>query len=251
MRTVIGFIIFLGFVFSTWPAEAPEQINQDYEDINHEGSTWLDKNGLAWDLTRCDLNVSYTLDMSGYYPPFKKSEWSMVGIGSGAWAWMTSGAPSASVTNPGRNDMDDKLHLGSLPNKYDETSYDVLYPNQIVSDPIGDPWSNFGIWFDRDGVAKGQEKFWGLKSGATFDTEGIYDVKLDYHAVDDSQGTVFSTVNGIRTGFYNDWRDGIPEYYPVGMSFSGDLTNVKVFASVWGENVKVTDIQATGCLSLP
>jgi hypothetical protein len=251
MRTIIASIVLLGFVYSTWAVAAAEQITKDYEDITHEGSTWLDRNWQAWDLTQCDLNLSYTLDMSGYYPPFKDSEWSMVGIGSGAWAWMTSGAPSASITSPERNDMDDKLHLGSLPNKYDETGYDVLFPDHIVSDPIGDPWSNFGIWFDRDGISKGQEELWGLKSGATYDTGGIYDVELVFHAIDRSHGTVFSIVNGTRTGFYDDWRDGIPEYYPVGMSFSGELTNVKVFASVWGESVEVKNIQASGCKPSP
>jgi hypothetical protein len=251
MRIFFGLIVFLGLMFSISSAEEPEQISRNYEEITVEGSTWLDQNGYAWDLTRCDLNLSFTLDMSDYYPPFKSTEWSMVGIGSGAWAWMTSGAPNASVTNPERNDMDDKLHLGSLPNKYDETSYDVLYPDLIMSDPIGDPWSNHGIWFDRDGIARDQEQLWGLVSGATYDTAGVYTVDLTYHAIDSSLGTVFSRINGIKTGFYNDWRDGIPEYYPVGMSFSGDLTRVKVFASVWGENVKVLDIQATGCLTLP
>ena len=175
----------------------------------------------------------------------------MVGIGSGAWAWMTSGAPSASITNPDRQDIDDKLHLGSMPNKFDETSYDVLFPHNIVSDPIGDPWSNYGIWFDRDGVAKGQREFWGMDYGSTYNTRGVYEVELVYHAIDSSLGTVFSTINGIQTGFYDDWQNAEPDYFPVGMSFSGDLDRVKVFASVWGENITVTDIQAKGCQSLP
>lgn len=251
MKTIIGLIVFLGLVLSIWSIDAPERINKDYDQVIFEGSSWLDKYGQAWDLTRCDLKLSYTLDMSSYFPPWKSSEWSMVGIGSGAWIWMTSGAPNASVTNPERNDIDDKLHLGSLPNKYDETSYDVLYPDRIVSDPIGDPWSNYGIWFDRDGVSESQEELWGLEAGATYDTGGIYIVDLVFHAIDNSTGTAFSTVNGIQTGFYDDWRDGKPEYYPVGMSFTGDLSTVKVFASVWGQDVKVRDIQASGCLSLP
>jgi len=251
MRILIGFIVLLGLLISTWPAEAPEQIKMNYDEIALEGSSWLDKNGQAWDLTRCDLNLSYTLDMSAYYPDWKHTEWSMVGIGSGAWVWMTSGAPGASITNPDRQDLDDKLHLGSMPNKLDETSYDVLYPNNIKSEPIGDPWSNYGIWFDRDGVAKGQSEFWGMDYGSTYSTGGVYEVEIVFHAVDSSLGTVFSTINGIQTGFYEGWNNTEPDYFPVGMSFSGDLSSVKVFASIWGDNVRVTDIQASGCQSLP
>jgi hypothetical protein len=251
MRVLIGVIVIIGLLISTWPDEAPEQIKINYDEIVLEGSSWLDKNGHAWDLTRCDLNLSYTLDMSAYYPDWKHTEWSMVGIGSGAWVWMTSGAPSASITNPDRQDIDDKLHLGSMPNKFDETSYDVLFPHNIVSDPIGDPWSNYGIWFDRDGVAEGQREFWGMDYGSTYNTGGVYEVELVFHAIDSSLGTVFSTINGVQTGFYDDWQNAEPDYFPVGMSFSGDLDSVKIFASVWGENVKVTDIKANGCRSMP
>jgi hypothetical protein len=251
MRILIGFIIFLGLATSTWPAAAPEQIYKKYDEIDLKGSSWLDTNGQAWDLTRCDLNLTYTMDMSAYYPDWKHTEWSMVGIGSGAWAWMTSGAPGASITYPDRHDIDDKLHLGSMPNKFDETGYDVLYPNHIVNDPIGDPRSNYGIWFDRDGVSKGQVEFWGMDYGSTYNTAGIYEVEMVFHAIDSSLGTVFSKINGVQTGFYDDWQNAKPDYFPVGMSFSGDLSRVKVFASIWGENVGVTDIHASGCLALP
>jgi hypothetical protein len=164
---------------------------------------------------------------------------------------MTSGAPGASITYPDRHDIDDKLHLGSMPNKFDETGYDVLYPNHIVNDPIGDPRSNYGIWFDRDGVSKGQVEFWGMDYGSTYNTAGIYEVEMVFHAIDSSLGTVFSKINGVQTGFYDDWQNAKPDYFPVGMSFSGDLSRVKVFASIWGENVGVTDIHASGCLALP
>jgi hypothetical protein len=247
MRKLIYFILLLGLLVTAWSASASGQINRDYGEWTLEGSNWLDENGQAWDLTRCDLNLSYTLDMSKYYPELKKTEWSMVGIGSGAWAWMTSGAPAAAETNPDRNDIDDKLHLASIPNKLDEFSYDVLFPHRIVNSPIGNPWSNFGIWFDRDGVSKGQSELWGLESGATYNTGGVYLVELRYHAINPAQGTVFSKVNGVQSGFYNEWENAAPDYFPVGMSFSGDLSHVRIFASLWGDHVKLADIQARGC----
>ena len=249
MRKLIYFILLLGLTVTAWSAFAAGQINQDYGELIQEGSTWLDNKDQAWDLTRCDLKLSYTLDMSKYYPEWKNTDWSMVGIGSGAWVWMTSGAPAAAITNPDLNDIDDKLHLGSIPNKLDESDYDVLFPHRIVDSPIGDPWSNYGIWFDRDGVSKGQSKFWGLESGKTYNTGGIYKVELRYHAISPNLGTVFSTVNGVQSGFYDVWENTAPDYFPAGMSFSGDLSHVRIFASLWGDNVELADIEASGCLA--
>jgi hypothetical protein len=251
MRKLIYLILLAVLAMTAWSASASGEVDQEYGDLILKGSTWLDENGQAWDLTRCDLSLSYTLDMSRYYPEWKKTEWSMVGIGSGAWAWMTSGAPAAAITYPDRNDIDDKLHLGSIPNKLDETNYDVLFPHRVVNSPIGDPWSNYGIWFDRDGVAKGQSELWGLESGATYNTGGIYEVALKFHAIDSSLGTVFSTVNGVQSGFYDDWENAMPDYFPVGMSFSGDLSHVRIFASLWGDHVELADIQASGCPAIP
>jgi hypothetical protein len=249
MNKNIVLIVFAGLALSIWPASASGQTFEYYGDLTQQGSTWLDQKGFDWDLTRCDLSLSYTLDMSKYYPEWKNTEWTMVGIGSGAWVWMTSGAPAAAITYPDRHDIDDKLHLGGMPNKIDESTYDVLYPHTVVNAPIGDPWSNYGIWFDRDGISKTQSEIWGLNPGITFNTGGIYQVNLVYHALNPDLGTVFSTVNGVQSGFYDGWKNAPPDYYPVGMSFSGDLTQVKVFASLWGHNVKLEDIQASGCLA--
>lgn len=211
----------------------------------------MDKIGQAWDLNSCDLTISYTLDMSDHFPDGQLTEWTMVGIGGGAWAWMSSGAPAASSTNPNLKDIDDKLHLGSMPNKGDESNYDVVFPYLIVKSPIGVPWNNYGIWFDRDGYGEGQEKLWGEIDGATYNTGGIYDVILQYHALSPELGAVFASVNGVQSGIYHEWRNTQPDYYPVGISFSGDLSNIKIFASLWGENVKLTEFRAQGCSALP
>ena len=54
-----------------------------------------------------------------------------------------------------------------MPNKGDESNYDVLSPHNLVESPIGVPWNNYGIWFDRDGVSNRQEKLWGMIDGFT------------------------------------------------------------------------------------
>jgi len=66
-----------------------------------------------------------------------------------------------------------------------------------------------------------------------YNTGGIYKVVVTFHAVNSTHGTMFNTVNGIKTGFYADeWKNAEPEYYPAGKSFEGDLTRLRVFISV-------------------
>jgi hypothetical protein len=236
----------LVLVLGALPASASGPTTEDYGDVTQEGWYWLDGAQDWWDLTQCDLTVSYTLDMSEYTPPMWATAWSSVGMGDGAWGWMASGAPAAAETNPNNQDLDDKLNLGA-PDRYDEASYDAIDPNTIVPPPIGNPWLNFGVWFDRDGVDPYQAAMWGMIDGVTYNTGGIYDVVVSYHAIDPTSGTMFATVNGVQTGFYDTWRNDAPHHYPVGKSIGGDLTKLLVFASVWGQNVKVYDLTVTGC----
>jgi hypothetical protein len=228
------------------PIQASDPVTKNYGDITANGWFWLDILNERWDLTQCDLTISYTLDMSEYTPPMWNTAWSSVGFGGGAWGWMASGAPAAAETNPNSQDLDDKLNLGA-PDRYDESSYDVTYPDTIVTPPIGNPWLNYGVWFDRDGVDQWQASYWGMIDGDTYNTGGIYEVVVTFHAISPTQGTMFATVNGVQTGFYDSWRNDAPHHYPVGKSISGDLRNLLAFASVWGENVKVYDLTVTGC----
>jgi hypothetical protein len=216
-----------------------------YDDITENGYYVLDPEDGCWDAVIGDLVISYTLDMSGYVPPMWATAWSSVGVGGGASGWMASGAPAAAVTDPNSQDMDDKLNLGA-PDRYDESSYDATGPETIVSPPIGNPQSNYGVWFDRDGVDPYQALMWGMVDGVTYNTGGIYDVELTIHAVSDTLGTMFATVNGVQTGFYDSWKNAQPDHYPVGKSISGDLRSLRVFASVWGLNVNVLDLEVVG-----
>lgn len=228
-------------------AAAATRVFRWYGSLDQEGSYWLDGSDQIWDLTKCDLYLSYAVDMSAYTPDWQQTDWTMVGLGSGVWAWMTSGAPLVSESNPGRYDLDDKLHLGGMPSKFDESNYDSLFPDHVGQSIIGDPYINYGIWFDRDGISPHQTNLWGQADGATYNTGGVYNIDLSFHAISPQLGTVFATVNGIQTGFYDQWQNGQPDYFPVGMSFSGDLSRVRVFASLWGQGVNLGGIYAHGC----
>ena len=247
MKIVISFTVLAFLAVPAVFASISGSTTQHYNDLVQNGSYWLDSPDQVWDLTQCDLNLSYTVDMSGYFPPKQQTKWTNVGIGSGVWAWMSSGAPEAEQTDPDVYDLDDKLHLGGFPNKMDESSYDALEQQEIVDGPIGDPWANFGIWFDRDGVSEGQSEQWDMMNTYTYNTDGKYRVSLSFHAITPELGTVFATVNGVYTGFYDSWKNAQPDYYPIGESIHGDLTRARVFASIWGDNVLLTNLSATGC----
>jgi hypothetical protein len=247
MKKLLFLTLTLALVLGAVPALASGPITKNYGDITQNGWFWLDMVGDEWDLTQCDLTLSYTLDMSGYTPPMWNTAWSSVGVGDGAWGWMSSGAPAAAQTNPNSQDLDDKLNLGA-PDRYDESSYDALDPDTVVTAPIGNPWANYGVWFDRDGYDPYQAMMWGAVDGGTYNTGGVYEVMVTFHAIDGSLGTMFATVNGIQTGFYASvWKNAQPEYFPVGKSISGDLTKLRVFASAWGQNVKVYSLMVSGC----
>ena len=251
MKKIIElFLVTFLFLFSIAQVKAVNPYTQNYNNITSNGMYWQGDNGQKWDVTACDLSVSYKLDMSNYTPPMWNTAWSSVGVGESAWGWMSSGAPAAAETNPNNQDIDDKLNLGA-PDRYDEQSYNATDPDTIVDPPVGNPWLNYGIWFDRDGVDPYQALMWGMTDGVTYNTGGIYDVFVNFHAINPTEGTMFATVNGEQTGFYDSWKNAAPDYYPVGKSFSGDLTKVRVFANINGENIEVRDFSATGCLAAP
>jgi hypothetical protein len=250
MKKMLFLALTLALFLGATPVLASGPITKNYDDITQNGWFWLDASDQPWDLTQCDLTVSYRLDMSGYTPPMWQTAWSGVGVGGGASGWMSSGAPAAAETNPNSQDIDDKLNLGAPPARWDEASYDALGPEDIVTPPIGNPWSNYGVWFDRDGVDSNQANMWGMIDGVTYNTGGLYDVVVTFHAIDADLGTMFATVNGVKTGFYDTWKNAPPDYYPVGKSISGDLTQLRVYASVWGQNVKVYNLTVTGCVDL-
>jgi len=93
--------------------------------------------------------------------------------------------------------------------------------------------SSYGVWFDRDTVDPWQATYWGAVDGGTYNTGGVYDVVIRYHAVDSDTATMFATINGIQQGFWTDtWKNAQPDMYPAGLSFnSTSLDAMKIFYS--------------------
>ncbi len=201
----------------------------------------------VWDLTKGDLTLSYTIDMSSITQtaPWITS-YTEVGIRQkgaadfnpgpfnvyqgGAGGWMTSLVGNL-TPSPGTLSIMDKHNLSASGGR-GEGDYDALTPGTVVA-PFGTT-VNYGIWFDRDGVDQWQATYWGSVDGATYNTDGIYDIVITYHAIDAGLGTMFATVNGIQTGFWSGaWQNAQPDIYPAGLSFKGDMTQMQVFAGLW------------------
>ena len=172
--------------------------------------------------------------------------------------------------HPDTQDGDDKHGLQASGGR-DERDYDVLDSNwDTVLSPFGS-YNNFGLWFDRDGVGPYQADNWGnlgpggigSGDGLRYNTSGIYDIVIVYHAIDvdndgdagnDGLGVMFATVNGYPQGFYTIWVSGPPQNYPAGLSFKGDMQHMQVFAGWWYGypagwdygTVELRDISVTG-----
>jgi len=206
-----------------------------------------------WDLTQCDLTFSYTLDMS----QIATAGWAVVEVGMrevGApnidpnfkGGWMQSNYIDG-TSNPNllkSNDMHLLSKHGWLYQTYDAEDADTL---------ISPYWSsaNYGFWFDRDGVDEWQAQMWGMVDGGTYNTAGVYEIVITYHAIDASTGTMFATINGVQQGLYiGGWKDAQPGFYPAGRSFTGDMTQMQVFygRGRGGGTVTISNIAVTGCL---
>ncbi len=223
-----------------------------------------------WDLTQCDLTLSYTIDMTGVTQPgpwqtsytevglrelgagnFNPGPWDTYQGGQGGWMVSLVGDLA---TNPNSLDLDDKHNLAASGGR-DERDYDATDPDTVVA-PFG-TYDNYGIWFDRDGVDPWQANMWGMVDGGTYNTGGVYNIAITYHAIDGNLGTMFATINGIPTGFYTaGWKNDEPDIYPAGLSFTGDMAWMQVFAGLWAPDdtygdVALSDLTITGCMALP
>jgi hypothetical protein len=209
----------------------------------YQATSFADK----WDLTKGDLTLTYSVDLSAVgQPAAYATSYTEVGIrqtGSdnfnpgpyniyqgGEGGWMTSLVGNL-TPSPGTLSLMDKHNLAASGER-SEGDYDATAPGTIGS-KIGAKVT-YGIWFDRDTVDSYQATYWGSSDGKTYNTRGKYDIVITYHAVDATMGTMFATVNGIKTGFYSSgWKNAEPETYPRGLSFKGDMTDMQVFAGLW------------------
>ena len=240
-------------VLGAIPALASGPVTKHYNDVVL-GNWWNGNFSDPWDLTQCDLTLAYTIDMSA----IANAGWAVTEVGlrelggdnidpNLKGGWMHSNYISA-ASNPNLQNTND-IHLlskhGWLYQKYDASDADTL---------VTPYWSgaNYGFWFDRDGVDQWQANLWGAVDGGTYNTGGAYEIVITYHAIDDSTGTMFVTINGVQQGLYiGGWKDAQPEFYPAGKSFTGDMAQMQVFygRGGGGGTVTVSDITVTGCLN--
>lgn len=220
----------------------------------------------VWDLTACDLTLSATYDGNGLVDTLggNAHAWGALGVRAVGYGnfnptWQAEGAGVWLATDydwtvntfapdpPGSptQDIDDKLIL-QKGGGWDESTYN------LPSSPTN-PWSNYGIWFDRDGVDQWQAAMWGMINGKTYNTNGQYAVVIKLQHTDATSGTAFMTVNTVDQGFYTAWRNDPPQSTPAGMTFTGDLAHMQVFYGMYGygatHNIQFKDITVTGCLA--
>ncbi len=94
-------------------------------------------------------------------------------------------------------------------------------PSVVVTPPFGSFNTRY-IWFDRDGADRWQETK-GAKSG------GTYYITIRYHAINAGLGTMIATINGNGVDTVNQEFLVGGTYYPGGLSFKGDMTQMQLF----------------------
>jgi hypothetical protein len=216
----------------------------------------------VWDLTASDLVLKYSIDLSGvtqtaaYETPYVEVGLREVGAGDfnpgpfgtyqgGKGGWMCSLVGDL-ASNPTSLNINDKHNLAASGGQ-GESDYDVYAsdPTTVVAPPFGSFDTQY-IWGDRDGVDPWQDT-------KMANTGGTYDIEIVYHAISPTLGSMIATINGNGTDtVYQEFLvDGT--YYPAGLSFKGDMTQMQVFTGAWwtdgaGGSVVASNITATGTL---
>ena len=254
--TIIALFL-VGILAST--AHAGVVMNYGDKTLQSNGATDAGHFDEVWDLTACDLVISFTYDANGLVDDAGHA-WGELGVrevlqgdfnpnGYGIWLatdydWTVNTFDPDPVGNP-TLDLDDKLILQKQSGQ-GEGSYDLPSVPPV-------PGNNYGFWFDRDGVDQYQATYWGAVDGGTYNTAGMYTVVITLHATSATTGTAYMTVNGVSQGFYSaGWKNAQPEIYPAGMSFAGDMKQMQVFYGLYGyeaaQSVEFKNICVSGCL---
>ena len=213
----------------------------------------------TWDLTACDLSISYELNMGQMDAGFVPIQVGLKHPGApnidpdGQGGWMQANPQSAGDTNPDSLDDDDHFLLVDHGWQSNELDYNV-YPDGTIDSTFG-TYDNAGFWFDRDGVDSFQATQWDMsQNGTAYDTGGQYTVSVDYsYSPSDALGTMFATINGGLQGIYTSgWKNAEPDIFPAGKSFKltiGDFSQLQLF--VGGGNIsgqaEISDLTVTGC----
>lgn len=256
-------------------------ITKDYGDYTLPGGAGYQFE--TWNLNKGPVTVTYTLDLSGAPNVAYSGDygfagqvgliwWNPTGPSAGALMsgfladWGNSGTEFPSYPDEdGTLDLDDKFNLQRFPNpgSWSETQYDVVFgdPITVYPSPIGSS-SNYGIWFDRDGVDEWQDDAWGAVDGGTYNTGGVYHVQLTFTKFDADTGVVqplfFPELPnddapggfGVPTGF-NRLSGGGYQYFPAGISFQTDETKmaamrVLVQGNPGNGSIVIRDLEVTG-----
>ncbi|NIO07477.1 MAG: hypothetical protein GTO40_05525, partial [Deltaproteobacteria bacterium] len=227
----------------------------------------------VWDLTACDMVISFTYDANGLVDDAGAHAWAELGVrtfesndfnpsSQGVWLasdyeWVANTFDPDPVGSP-IQDLDDKLILQKV-GGIGEIGYDLLWDYSTGTPSLYDTPPNTGanhaVWFDRDGVSPSQEGLWGAIDGVTYNTGGTYEVVISLHATGLTAGEAYMTINGEPQGFYDPgWHSGPADLMPAGMTFTGDMTQMQVFYGLSGYNathsVTFMDIEVTGCMVL-
>jgi hypothetical protein len=250
------------------PALALAQTTMEYPDVALSGGFQSGHFPHIWDLTRCDLTLTFTYDGNGLVDDYGGGAhaWGEMGLRAFGYGdfnptWMTGGAGvwlatdyhwGADTFDPDPPewpvlDLDDKLLLqrgGGM----DESYYDL-------PGPPPNHWANHRFWFDRDGVDQWQAQNPLAVDGGTYNTGGLYEVAMYLFGTGPTSGNAYITVNGLAQGFETDGDWSTMELSPAGMTFTGDMTAQQVFYGLYGygpegviHSVAFTDITVTGCL---
>ena len=244
-------------------------VTKNYGDIFLSSSGAVDSGHFShlWDLTACDLVISFTYDANGLVDDSGLGEhaWAEFGVHElgygdfnptwgveGAGVWLATdfhwGLNTFDPDPPGSPtlDLDDKLILQKGGGN-GEGDY-----NLPSTPPV--PSNNHRFWFDRDGVDPWQGS-WPAVDGGTYNTGGTYDIIITLHATSDTSGTAYMTINGLDQGFETDGDWSTMELTPAGMTFSGDMSHMQVYYGLYGygatHTVDFKDITVIGCLLEP
>jgi len=258
----IGVVVFL--VFGAMPVLASPDPTITHDDVALSGGFQAGHFPQIWDLTKCDMVISFTYDANGLVDDAGAHAWAELGVrevGYGDFnpTWMSEGAgvwlatdydwtantfdpdPAGSPTL----DLDDKLIL-QKGGGWGEGSYN------LPSTPPN-PGANHRVWFDRDGVDQWQARNLLAVDGGTYNTGGTYDIIITLRADSSSSGTAYMTINSLNQGFETDGNWNTMELSPAGMTFTGDMTQMQVFYGLYGygatHSVTFEDITVTGCLA--
>ncbi|MFE3846310.1 hypothetical protein ACFL1L_05590 [Thermoplasmatota archaeon] len=202
-----------------------------------------------FDLTQSDITISFTYDGNGLLDGTGQHAWSELGVRTwnhyvdfnpnGAGIWFTADyLYSPNAFDPDVIpifDMDDKLLLQKVGGQ-GEGAYNLPSVPPVSGD-------NHRFWWDRDGVDPYQ-------NDECANTGGIYNIEIVLSATSSTDGTAYMTINGLSQGFEVDGNWNTIDIIPAGMTFTADMTKLRVFYGLYGyggtHSVSFNDVTVTG-----